>query len=328
MKNEKLVGLEELQKIVSDLKSDGKKIVQCHGVFDLLHVGHIRHFKAARKFGDVLIVTVTPDKYVNKGPHRPAFPEKLRAEVLASLGVVDYVAVNKWQTAVETIKLLKPNVYVKGSDYSNADEDFSKGITAEEKAIKAVGGEIKFTDEITFSSSNLINKHLHVFPKETEDYLDEFSKKFTSKQVIDYLEKIKNLKILVIGEAIIDEYQYGQTIGKAGKEPIVALKYIETERFAGGTLAIANHLANFCDNVGLFTLLGEKDSQADFINKHLNKKVKKYFHYKKNAPTIIKRRFLEAAPLKKLLEFYVFDDMELEPAQARELCGHLEKILH
>src|SRR5690349_12984543 len=81
----------------------GRTVVQCHGVFDLLHIGHIRHFQEARKKGDLLVVTLTPDQYVNKGPHRPVFTASLRAEAIASLDVVDYVAINKWPTAVEAI---------------------------------------------------------------------------------------------------------------------------------------------------------------------------------------------------------------------------------
>ena len=81
----KIKGLEELATALAALRAAGKKIVHCHGVFDLLHIGHIKHLEAARQYGDVLIVTLTPDRFVNKGPHRPAFPERLRAEALASL---------------------------------------------------------------------------------------------------------------------------------------------------------------------------------------------------------------------------------------------------
>src|SRR3990167_6170030 len=83
-------------------------IVQSHGVFDLLHIGHIKHFQAAKKQGDLLIVTVTPDRFVNKGPNRPRFTEKLRAEAISALDCVDFVIINAWPTAVEAIKLIKP----------------------------------------------------------------------------------------------------------------------------------------------------------------------------------------------------------------------------
>ncbi|MBI2004026.1 adenylyltransferase/cytidyltransferase family protein [Candidatus Pacearchaeota archaeon] len=328
MINNKLVSLEELQNIISNLKTEGKKIVHCHGVFDLLHIGHIRHFEQAKKCGDILIVTLTPDEFVKKGPHNPVFHHNIRTEVLASLDIVDYVALNKWPTAVEIIKFLKPNFYVKGIEYRNIENDYSQGIIAEENAIKEVGGQLKFTDDLVFSSSALINRYMNVFTKETENFLIELSKKYHQKEIINYIEQIKNLKILVIGEAIIDEYCYGKSIGKAGKEPILALKYLKTEKFAGGTLAIANHLADFCDNVTLFTLLGEINTHKDFIEEHLNKKIKRAFHHKKDSPTIVKKRFIEEIPdLKKLLEFYEFNDNDLDYEQTKELSIHLEKIL-
>jgi rfaE bifunctional protein kinase chain/domain/rfaE bifunctional protein nucleotidyltransferase chain/domain len=327
MYKSKIVELEELADIISRLKAENKKVILSHGVFDLLHVGHIRHFNVAKKYGDVLITTITPDRYVNKGPHRPAFEERLRAESIAALDPVDYVAINKWSNAVETIKLLKPDVYVKGSDYANPNDDVTGGIMLEREAIEDVGGELKFTEEITFSSSKLLNTFFSVFPKDADEYLFNFSKRFTTEEVIEYIEQMKMLKILVVGEAIIDEYHYGQSIGKSGKESMIALKYLSQEKFAGGSLAIANHVSNFCDNVDLFTILGEKENQEKFIESHLNKNINRIFHYRKNSPTIVKRRYLEKSPMRKLLEFYVFNDSRLDEQQSKEINDNLQNIL-
>ena len=76
----KILELDDLAKKIRDLKSEGKKIVHCHGCFDLMHIGHIKYFQASKKMGDVLIVTLTPDIYVDKGPDRPLFNQELRAE--------------------------------------------------------------------------------------------------------------------------------------------------------------------------------------------------------------------------------------------------------
>src|SRR5580704_11242067 len=105
--NQKIRELEDLARVVADLHAKGKRVAHCHGVFDLLHVGHLRHFQQARQFADALIVTITPDEFVNKGPNRPAFNQSLRAELLANLQCVDYVAINHWPSAVELLKLLK-----------------------------------------------------------------------------------------------------------------------------------------------------------------------------------------------------------------------------
>jgi rfaE bifunctional protein kinase chain/domain/rfaE bifunctional protein nucleotidyltransferase chain/domain len=326
--NHKIKEIEELVEILVSLRARNKKIVHSHGVFDLLHIGHIRHLEQAKRLGDILVVTVTPDGYVNKGPHRPAFTEDLRAEAIAALDCVDYVAVNKWPTAVETIQLLRPDFYAKGAKDREAEEDSAGGITLEEAAIRSVGGQIAFTDDITFSTSNLINRHLPVFPKEVSAYLADFSTRYHADDVLRYLECARSLKVLVVGEAIIDEYQYCETIGKSGKEPILAARYVSSEKFAGGVLAAANHVAAFCDQVGVLTFLGTRDSQEDFIRAKIDPKIDKLFLYMDNAPTIVKRRFVEVYPFQKLFEVYVvMDDGEGNAAQSRALCTKLIEVL-
>lgn len=323
----KCLEMDELAQVLETLRGEKKKIVHCHGVFDLLHIGHIRHFKQAKNFGDILVVTVTPDHYVNKGPHRPAFSEQLRAEAVAALDDVDYVAVNKWPLAVDTIRLLKPDFYVKGSDYKQADKDVTGGITVEQEAVESVGGQLIFTEDITFSSSTLINRHLPVFSKEVRDYLESFSVRYSAADVIGYLEGIRTLKTLVVGEAIIDEYQYCESIGKSAKEPMIALKRLSTEKFAGGVLAVANHLADFADHVGVLTLLGAENSQEKFIRENMNPKIKAHFLYRNNSPTIVKRRFVENYLFAKLLEIYEINDGALEDEDNHSLCRALREEL-
>ncbi len=155
----KVIGLDRLAPEVARLKSEGKKIVLCHGCFDLMHPGHIRHFQAAKKMGDVLIVTVTPDIYIDKGEGRPVFDQGLRVESVAALECVDYAAVNKWPTAEETLRLLRPDIYVKGQEFENMKDKTGK-FEREYEVLKEIGAEMKFTHEVVFSSTGLINKHL------------------------------------------------------------------------------------------------------------------------------------------------------------------------
>jgi rfaE bifunctional protein nucleotidyltransferase chain/domain len=305
---DKIKSLEQLAKIIASVRAKNRKTVHCHGVFDLLHIGHIRHFEQAKRLGDTLVVTLTPDRYINKGPHHPAFTEDLRAEAIAALDCVDYVAINNWPNAVETIKLLKPDIYAKGSDYKDARKDYSGKIIDEEAAVKSVGGNIAFTEDIMFSSSSLINKYLTVFPREVREYLSKFSKQYSVEDVLQYLKNAQSLKVLVVGETIIDEYQYCTAIGKSSKEPVLAAQYLSTEKFAGGALAVANHLANFCNKVGILTMLGAKDPQEDFVRQKVSSNVDMMFLYKANSPTIVKRRFVESYLLQKLFEVYEMND--------------------
>ena len=154
----KILDIERLSDLITDLKSQGRKIVLCHGCFDLMHPGHIKYFQAAKKMGDTLIVTVTPDTYVDKGPGRPVFNEKLRAECIAALECVDYVSINKWPTAEETLLLLRPDIYVKGQEFEELKDKTGK-IQKEYAVLREIGAEMRFTHEIVFSSTALLNKY-------------------------------------------------------------------------------------------------------------------------------------------------------------------------
>jgi rfaE bifunctional protein nucleotidyltransferase chain/domain len=322
---DKIVTVEALAELLKPLRHQNQKIVHCHGVFDLLHIGHIRHFHEAKGFGDILIITITPDRYVNKGPHRPAFSEEMRVEAIAALDCIDFVAINQWPTAVEVLHHLQPHFYVKGPDYKKAEEDRTGGILREEEAINAVGGQLVFTKDVTFSSSNLINRHLPIFPKEVSDYLTQFAAKYTLDEVVNYLEKAHSLKVLVVGEAIIDEYQYCEGIGKSSKEPTLVVKQLSQEKFAGGILAVGNHVANFCEQVGMITFLGSERSQEDFIRNKLNRHIKPIFLYRKDSPTIVKRRFVENYFFTKLLEVYEINDGLLDKNDNEQLCAILRE---
>ena len=113
----KIKTLEQLQKIIYLKKKEKKKVVLSHGVFDLLHIGHINHFKEAKENGDILIVSITSSSYVKKIPGRPYFNDSDRVNALASLECIDYVYCNFDYTSINLIKKLKPSIYCKGPDY-------------------------------------------------------------------------------------------------------------------------------------------------------------------------------------------------------------------
>ncbi len=306
------------------LRAQGKRIAHAHGVFDLLHIGHIRHLREAKSFGDILVVTLTEDKHVNKGPHRPAFPEGLRAEAIAALDAVDYVAISRYPSAVEMIGLIKPDAYVKGPDYKQPADDVSGGITREEQAVKDAGGEIKITEDITFSSSTLINRFLPSYSTEVQTYLDDFRSRFSARDIRDYLDRLSTMNVAVVGEAILDEYVYCDQLGKTAKEPVLAMRYESAEMFAGGSLAVANHLAGFCRSVELVTCMGSYDGHERFIRSNLLPNVRLNFVYKSDSPTIIKRRYVEKTLNTKLFEVYFINDAPLnseDEAQLKSLLG-------
>jgi len=320
---EKIRRLRDLPDTLAPQRRAGKRVVHCHGVFDLLHVGHIRHLRRAREEGEVLVVTLTPDHLVNKGPSRPAFPADLRLEALAALDCVDFVAVNEWPTAVETIALLRPDVYVKGGEYRDEDRDVTGGIRHEREAVEAVGGRLVFTDELTFSSSHLINTHMSAFPEETRTYLAEFGARYSADDVLARLDAARDLKVLVVGETIIDEYQYCAAIGKSSKAPALVARTEALERFAGGILAVANNIADFCNDVTVLTQLGARSSQEAFVREQLDSRIKPVFLERRDSPTIVKRRFIESYFFTPMFELYEINDESLHPDDDARLCDAL-----
>ncbi len=222
------------------------RVVLAHGVFDVLHVGHIRYLEDARGHGNILVVSVTPDEYVGKGPGRPAFPAGLRAEMLASLSCVDAVIVNHGHaTAENVIAALKPSVYCKGSEYRDGG-----GKIAEEVAeVEKYGGRVHFHEGEVFSSSALINRHIDIVSPEITAYLERARARGYRDTVPAMIEKIAPLSVLFIGETIIDEYVYVSPLGKPPKEFVLASLERGREHFDGGVIAAAAHLKTFCTNV-------------------------------------------------------------------------------
>ena len=325
--NNKICSIDLLKEKIKKEKACGKIIVHCHGVFDLLHIGHIRYLESSKKLGDVLVVTLTQDKYVNKGPNRPAFPDNLRAEAIAALDCVDYVAINKWPTAVDTINLLKPDIYAKGQDYKDTSGDVTGNIAKEIEAVRSAGGDIHFTSDIMFSSSKLINQQMQLFSDNVTEYLNNIRQKYSVNDVIGQLDSLRDMNVMVVGEVIIDEYVYCDPLGKSGKEPILAFKYLDKELFGGGAVAIANQLTEFCEKVTLLSYLGAENTQEEFIRSRLKANVDPVFIHKSNSPTITKRRYVDKYSLSKLLSVYEINDELLTSEEEDAVNKILEEKL-
>jgi len=322
--SKKILTLDELSAKAEEYRDSGKKVVLCHGIFDLIHAGHIRYLKSARDEGDVLFVTLTADEFINKGPGRPVFPQELRAENLGYLSLVDFVAVNNAATAVNVLSEIKPHAYVKGPDYKKMEDDITGGIYAEKKTVEAHGGKIVFTDDITFSSTSLLNEYFGVFPPETKDYLKSFRQEHSHEEIISKLQGLKNLNVLVIGDAILDEYHYVDTLGQSSKGANLSVKFNSKEQFAGGSLAVANHIAGFVNNVTVIAGLGKQDSHEEFIRSKLHKNVTLKSFYFKDAPTVVKRRYVDG-DLLKLFEVYFYNDHPSSEHIDPEVCSWLDK---
>ena len=149
-----LVDRNFIEKTCAEIRSTGKKIVFTNGCFDIIHVGHVRYLNAAKKLGDVLIVGLNTDASVKmlKGESRPVNNEKDRAEVLLGLKAVDYVVLFGERTAENLVAQVKPDIYVKGGDYTVEQ-------IPEAKIVQSCGGEVRLIDFVSgYSTTGTIEK--------------------------------------------------------------------------------------------------------------------------------------------------------------------------
>jgi rfaE bifunctional protein nucleotidyltransferase chain/domain len=321
----------ELELIVSDLKGKGKKVVHSHGVFDVLHSGHLHHFREAKNQGDVLVVSITGDEFIDKGPGRPHYDEQIRANFLSELNSIDYITIVNEPTAMGALQLIRPDIYVKGSEFK--EKDLTGRITPEAEFVEKIGGKMYYADVVLedpknkLSSSTLIHKNS--YSEETNEYLEKLKSEVSAEEVIESIDSLKNLKILLIGDTIIDEYRYQGILDRPPKEAMVCGRYLYTERFAGATLAAANHLSGFSDNVEVLTCLGTKNGDYSyFINNSLNNNVKLKIIGREDVPTVIKRRFVEDHPqMRKLYEECEVDDTPLPKELEDEVALYLNQNL-
>jgi rfaE bifunctional protein nucleotidyltransferase chain/domain len=306
-----------------DLANNSKAL--CHGVFDLLHPGHIQHFNAARELADVLIVSITADEYVNKGPGRPLFNQNIRAQTLAAIENIDYIIICESATAVAVIEEIKPNFYVKGLDYINESKDVTGMITLERLAVEKYGGKIHFTDEITSSSSMLINRFFSNSTLESQDWIKNFKLEHGYDQVISALDKISELSILITGETIIDQYTDCTPLAKSSKDPILAFHRHGTNLFLGGVLAIASNCSNWVKNVNLISFCGENDETLSFLLQEMNSNITLNYVSTVDRPTILKHRFVDKSSNIRLFEYYNFSEKELPIKTSKQILNLVKK---
>lgn len=291
----KLIYDQDLLKLRSKYRK--KKIVLAHGVFDVFHVGHLRHLKFCKNNGDILVVSLTADNYVNKGPGRPHFNINYRAELISAISDVDYVYINNHITALEVIKKLKPNFYVKGEDYQDFKKDITSNIIKEKKEIEKNNGKLIFSKDITFSSSKIINQNF-----ETE-HQKKLKSKVSWSNIGKIFKKIKKLNVLVIGELIIDEYIFTEYLGAASKEEITVMNFKNKKLYLGGAFPVVKNISEFCKKV-TFLSCGKINNQLLKSLKDQSKQSNVNLNYFEDELSLIKKTRFLSQKNKKLFEIY------------------------
>jgi rfaE bifunctional protein kinase chain/domain/rfaE bifunctional protein nucleotidyltransferase chain/domain len=239
----KLCTLDELLSRREAARSAGRTVVHCHGCFDIVHPGHIRHLQFARSLGDVLVVSVSADPHVGKGVNRPLIPDDLRAASVAALECVDWVYVNPHPTAVPLLDAMRPDVYVKGSEYEQSRDP---RFLAERETVTRHGGRVVFsTCDVVYSSTALIGGLAGGAGRYEEQKLTRLRDRYglTDGHLDELLQRAQGRRVVVVGDYVLDRYHFCDAGGVAGEAPMLSLRARHARDFDGGAGVIALHLA-------------------------------------------------------------------------------------
>lgn len=316
----KILTREHLLALRERARRDGRAVVHCHGCFDIVHPGHLRHLRHARSHGDLLLVSITGDAAMKKGTGRPLIPEELRAENLAALDCVDWVYIEQAATARELLEAVGPDVYVKGKEYElNNDPRF----LAERAAVERHGGRVVFSSgDVVFSSTALI-----AALEQSVDPYHARLRQLLSLPELDGVElsrtvsRFRGKRVMVVGEVILDTYVLCDRPDVAGEAPVMTLRPLERRMYDGAAAIIARHLAAMGACPVLVTALPRNDDggHGAALRQRLLAEGVEVRSIEVDAAIPEKQRFLVGA--QKVMKLDLLERLELDAAQQDALVG-------
>jgi rfaE bifunctional protein kinase chain/domain len=258
---------EEIARLIGDMPRK-RKVIMCHGVFDVVHPGHLRHLLYAKSKADILVASLTADRHISKGRYRPHVPQDLRAINLAAFEIVDYVIIDPEPTPLKNIALIKPDIFAKGYEYQASGLPLK---TQDElELIRSYGGEIIFTPgDYVFSSSQLIEASPPSLRIEKLMTLME-SVDLTFDKLRRVLDTLGGRRVHVVGDIIVDSFTHTSMIGGQTKTPTISVLFEHKTDYIGGAGVVAEHLRAAGADVVFSTVLGE-DHLKDFVLEGLAK---------------------------------------------------------
>lgn len=320
-KNKKIKRFKDLVKIVGKKNKRTKKFILCHGVFDVVHPGHIRHLIYAKSKADILIVSLTADKHIKKGVYRPHVPEDLRALNLAALEMVDYVFIDDNDKPIKNLKIIKPDFFAKGFEYSSSK--LPPATKEEMMIVNSYGGKMIFTPgDIVYSSSKILNLSLPEITCEKLLFLMNQNKiKFNDLKNV--IKKFKKLTVHVVGDTIIDTYTRTSFIGGQIKSPTFSVLFNDKQDYVGGAGIVSQHLKAAGAKVLFTTVLGN-DELKDFVIKKLKENgVKIFAKIDSTRPTTNKNTIISKGY--RLLKLDNLDNTPISQEILSKITGDIKK---
>ncbi|NBT49123.1 MAG: cytidyltransferase, partial [Actinobacteria bacterium] len=326
----KIESFDRLRETLSRLRRGGKRVVHCHGTFDLIHPGHLVHFEEARALGDLLVVTLTAGNHVKKGPGRPFFNDRLRAKFLAGLSCVDLVSVVPFPAAKEAIEAVRPDIYCKGMEYKDKTGDVSGKLSEDIRTARRCGGKVAYVGSVVFSSSKLLRDGLETRSKALTQLCTRISKHTSAEKLRQAVEGFRDLRILVVGDIIFDRYSTVVTQGLTSKNQIISCRFVKEETQCGGALAVCRHLQQFAPRTQILGALGSET----WASRLMDQATKKGTNLSVSHPdyiSIVKQRFVdprvEGKELSKLFSVNYLREGDISPGMEKEVLRRLRQAV-
>ena len=287
---EKVKGREALRSSVQAARDQGQKVVQCHGCFDILHPGHVRHLAWAKRQGDILVVTVSADHVIQKGDDRPYVPQNLRAENLAALEMVDYVSIDDGEWAGPILDYIRPDVFVKGKEF----EYVYDGRFGRERALVAgYGGQTRFSSgDVDFSSSRIIQRFADELSSVAN--LDE---QFRDRNGIEIgligerLRRFGAYRVLVVGDVGLSRQVSCDAEGMSGNTMGLVWRSVESGLHPLGAAQAAQHLDRMGAEVVLLGTTGP-DDEAGSLKADLSPRIENRIVQEEGRETTVTTQYL------------------------------------
>lgn len=316
----KIKSLVDLKKQIKLLKKN-KKIILCHGVFDIVHPGHVRHLAHAKSKADILIVSTTEDRFIKKGINRPHVPQNIRAANLAAFELVDFVIIDRNLKPLSLIKSIKPNYFAKGFEYSSTG--LPKATVEEKNLVESYGGKMIFSPgDIVYSSTKILDQSKPDLKYEKLISLMKY-KNINFNDLINTCKKFKNNRVHVVGDTIVDKYSRTNLIGGHNKTPTFSVALDKIDTYSGGAAIVAKHLSAAGANVIFTTIMGN-DSNYKFVKKDLKQfNIKSNFLLDMSRPSTEKNVFITGNY--RILKVDTLDNSPVGPDFIKDIVKYIKK---
>lgn len=313
----KIKAPEEIQAIVGKWPRENT-VIMCHGTFDVVHPGHVRHLLFAKGKGDILIASLTCDAHVVKGQTgpRPYVPEELRAINLAAFEMVDYVIIDREATPIENIKLIQPDFFAKGFEYT--ETGLPAKTQEEREVVESYGGEMIFTPgDIVYSSSSLLDLSAPSIAGEKLAVMMQ-AENIGFDDLREALDNFEGKRVHVLGDTIVDTYTHCSLIGSNAKTPTFSVRYEHSQDYVGGAGIVSRHIREAGADVVFSTVLGD-DQLGKFVVEELTAaNVVCNPIIDKTRPTTNKNAFI--ADGYRMLKVDTLDNSTISERVVSELC--------